>query len=338
MAITAQFLADQLSLPLKGQGDTLIDHVALLGEASQGALSFVGDNKYLKLLPDSQASVVLLKPEHAELCPCTAILSPNPYAAYAVAARLLYPVAKPPEGIHPSAVLGQDTTIHPSVSIQAQVVIGDQVTIGRGCCIGAGSIIESGVTIGEDTRLAPRVTLKAGVSLGHRCVLHSGVVVGSDGFGFTNDHGRWLAIPQVGSVCIGNDVDIGANTTIDRGAIENTVIEDGVKLDNLIQIGHNVRIGEHTVIAACSGVAGSAQIGKHCMIGGSVGIVGHLRIADHAVITGQTFVAHNIDKPGSYSSGVPMQETAGWRRNYARFRQLDDIAKRLKKIERKLKE
>lgn len=316
----------------------MIDHVALLGEAGQGALSFVGDAKYLKELTHTKASVVIVKPEHAEHCPGTVLFSENPYVAYASAARLLYPVPQPIPGIHPSAVLGTGNLIDPSVSIEALVVIGDEVTIGRGSCIGAGSVIESGATIGEHTRLAPRVTLRTGTSVGHRCVIHSGVVIGSDGFGFADNSGQWLAIPQVGSVRVGDDVDIGANTTIDRGAIEDTLIEDGVKLDNLIQIGHNVRIGAHTVIAACTCVAGSAHIGKHCMIGGGVGIVGHLRIVDHTVITGQTFVAHHIDKPGSYSSGVPMQETAGWRRNYVRFRQLDDIAKRLRKIEKNLKE
>jgi len=192
--------------------------------------------------------------------------------------------------------------------------------------------------IGEGGRLVANVTLCHGSQIGKRVLIHPGVVVGADGFGFANDQGRWVKIPQLGRVVIGDDVDIGANTTIDRGAIEDTVIEDGVKLDNLVQVAHNVHIGAHSAIAGCAGIAGSAHIGKHCALGGGVGVVGHLQIADNVVVTGMSMVSHTITEAGVYSSGTPLQENAKWHRNYVRLKQLDDMARRLKRLEKQLDE
>ena len=208
--------------------------------------------------------------------------------------------------------------------------------IAAGCDIGPGCVIGKGVEIAENTRFIANVTVCHGTKIGRRVILHPGVVIGADGFGLARDGERWYKVPQIGGVILGDDVEIGANTTVDRGAIEDTVLEEGVKLDNLIQIGHNVFIGAHTAIAACTAIAGSARIGKHCAIGGCVGIVGHLEIADNVTITGMSHVSQAITKPGVYSSGTPLEENSKWHRNFVRLKQLDEMARRLKSVEKKI--
>ncbi len=292
--------------------------------ALPGALSFLANSRYRKHLPATQATAVILAQGDMESCKVAALIDPNPYLAYARIAALIHPQSADTPGIHPSAVVAESARISPTACVGPTAVVegdaylGERVFLGPGCTIGVGA------RIGADTRLTQRVSVLAGVQIGERCILHPGVVVGADGFGFAADAGTWFKVPQVGGVRIGNDVEIGANTTVDRGAIDDTVIEDGVKLDNQIQIGHNVTIGAHTAIAGCTGVSGSTSIGRRCMIGGMVGIAGHLSIADDVVITGLSMVSASIKQPGSYSSGIPVEETRAWRRAVAHLRRLGD--------------
>jgi UDP-3-O-[3-hydroxymyristoyl] glucosamine N-acyltransferase len=332
VALTTGELARQLGVELQGDENLLLERVAPLDKSSAGALSFVSQSKYRKLLQHTGASAVIIRPQLLADCPVTALLAQNPYATYAHAAQLLYPAVRSNGEIHPAAVIGHHCHIDSSVSIGAHAVIGNNVTLAAGVIVGPGCFVGDDCSIGIESRLSPRSTLLQGVRMGERCLIHSGAVIGADGFGFANDAGVWIKIPQVGGVVIGDDVEVGANTTIDRGAIEDTVIGNGVKLDNQIQIAHNVRIGDHTAIAGCTGISGSTTIGSYCAIGGGVGIAGHLQIADRVTLTGTTFVTQSITESGSYSSGVPFEETGSWRRNYVRFRQLDQMAKQLQKL------
>ncbi|MGM0679512.1 MAG: UDP-3-O-(3-hydroxymyristoyl)glucosamine N-acyltransferase [Pseudomonadota bacterium] len=266
-------------------------------------------------------------------CPVNALVVDNPHAAYARIASLLYPPVTPPPGIHPSAVVEDSATVPQSVSIGVNCYVGPEVRLGEGVSIGAGCIIEAGVHIGSNSRLAANVTVLHECQIGQKAVIHPGVVIGGDGFGQASDQGVWLKIPQIGRVIIGDDVEIGANTTIDRGAIEDTIIGDNVKLDNLIQVAHNVRLGAHTVVASGTGIAGSARIGKHCTIAGMVGIAGHIEIADNVTVTAMSIVSHSIREPGIYSSGTTLEPNRLWRKNAVRFKQLDEMARRIKSLE-----
>jgi UDP-3-O-[3-hydroxymyristoyl] glucosamine N-acyltransferase len=275
---------------------------------------------------------VVLEARFADECPVAALVAPNAYATYARIAGLLHPEPSWPAGVDAGAKVGQRVRIAASASIATAAVIESDVNIGERSRIGPGCVVMQGCSIGDDTRLSANVTLCRGVHIGNRVLLHPGVVIGADGFGLAPERGKWIKVPQIGGVRIGDDVEIGANTTVDRGAIEDTVIEEGVKLDNQIQIGHNVRIGAHTAIAGCTGVSGSTTIGRNCMIAGMVGIAGHLSICDGAVITGRTLVSRSIQAPGVYSGGLPMDEARRWRRNSARFRHLDELAKRVESL------
>jgi UDP-3-O-[3-hydroxymyristoyl] glucosamine N-acyltransferase len=260
-------------------------------------------------------------------------VAPNPYATYARIATLLHPAPGFAAGCHPSAVVEAGAAVEPTAWIGAQAFVAAGATIGPRAFIGPGSVVLSGATIGADSRLVARVTVCEGVRLGRRCVVQPGAVIGADGFGFAPDDGAYITVPQVGSVTIGDDVDVGANTTIDRGALGDTVIAEGVKIDNLVQVGHNVRIGAHTVVAACTGISGSTVIGRRCMLGGMVGVVGHLEICDDVAITGRTMVSSSIHRPGVYSSGLPADEAPRFRRNVARFQKLDELARRVRRLE-----
>jgi UDP-3-O-[3-hydroxymyristoyl] glucosamine N-acyltransferase len=248
----------------------------------------------------------------------------------------LHPPAPVVPGVHASAVVAASARVAAGAQIDAHAVVGSDCTIAEGVAVGAGTVLGANVAVGFGTRLGPRVTLLDGVRIGERCIVHPGAVIGADGFGFAPDRGTWQKIPQVGSVVIGDDVEIGANTTIDRGAIEDTVIEDGVKLDNLVQIAHNVRLGAHTIMAAMSGVAGSTRIGKRCMIGGGVVMINSLTICDDVMFTFRSIVTRSVDKPGTYSGHLPAEEAGLWRKNAARFRKLDALAGRLIEAERAL--
>jgi UDP-3-O-[3-hydroxymyristoyl] glucosamine N-acyltransferase len=315
-------LAVRFGLTLQGEPSLTVRRVATLSHAEAGSISFLANSRYRRLLDSTRATAVLITPADAAGCPTAALIDPNPYLAYARIATLMYPEAAQAAGIHPSAVIAPGARVAASAHIgplsviEAGAVIGERVSIGPAC------VVHSGAQVGDDSHLISRVTLYSGVFIGRRCILHAGSVVGSDGFGFAPDAGAWVKIPQVGTVRVGDDVEIGANTSIDRGAIDDTVIEEGVKLDNQIQVGHNVTVGAHTVIAACTGISGSTVIGKRCMIGGMVGFAGHLHIADDVEITGCSLVSASIREAGSYSSGMPTVETRTWRRMVAHLRRL----------------
>ncbi len=317
-------LAVRFGLELRGDPALRVSHVATLAQADAGALSFLANSRYRRHLAGTRATAVVVGPEDAELCPAAALVDPNPYRSYAEIAALLHPRPPAPAGIHPSAVVAADARIAASACIGPLCVIGEGAVVGERVQLGAGCTIAAGARIGDDTRLMPRVTLYASVRIGARCLVHSGAVIGADGFGFAADDGAWLKVPQVGGVRVGDDVEIGANTTIDRGAIEDTILEDGVKLDNQIQVGHNVVIGAHTAIAACTGISGSTTIGRRCMIGGMVGFAGHLTIADDVSVTGCSLVSASIRQGGSYSSGMPTVETRAWRRMVAHLRRFGE--------------
>jgi UDP-3-O-[3-hydroxymyristoyl] glucosamine N-acyltransferase len=316
-------LAVRFGLTLRGEPGVVVRGVATLSRAEAGTLSFFANSRYRKLLETTRASAVIVNAEDETHCPVPALIHPNPYLVYARIASLMHPEPKVAAGIHPSAVVGARAQVAASASIGPLVVVEDDAYIGERVAIGPGCIVQKGARIGADSVLVSRVNLYPGVILGERCILHAGAVVGADGFGFASNAGSWVKVPQVGGVRIGDDVEIGANTTIDRGAIDDTVVENGVKLDNQIQVGHNVVIGAHTAIAACTGISGSTVIGQRCMIGGMVGFAGHLTIADDVVVTGCSLVSASIKKAGSYSSGMPTVETRLWRRMVAHLRRLD---------------
>ena len=313
-------LAVRFGLTLRGEPHLAVRSVATLARAEPGSLSFLANSRYRRQLQTTRATAVLISAGDAGDCPVAALIHPDPYLAYARIALLLHPPAMPAPGKHPSAVVSGSARIAASANIGPLAVVEDDAQIGDRVIIGPGCIVQRGAVVGEDSVLVSRVNLYPGVSLGKRCILHAGAVVGADGFGFAQNSGSWFKVPQVGSVRIGDDVEIGANTTIDRGAIDDTVVEDGVKLDNQIQVAHNVVIGAHTAIAACCGISGSTVIGQRCMIGGMVGFAGHLTIADDVVVTGCSLVSASIKKPGSYSSGMPTVETRLWRRMVAHLR------------------
>jgi UDP-3-O-[3-hydroxymyristoyl] glucosamine N-acyltransferase len=311
-----------------------INGIATLHSARAGDISFFTNPRYRQALEETRAGAVILAKEHIEMCPVTCLVTNNPQLAYSRVATLFAPPAQISPGIHPTACISEraqiadDACIGPYSVVEADVRIDAGVIIGPHCSIGAGT------SIAADSRLIARVTLCHGVQLGRRVLVHPGAVIGSDGFGLAGDQGRWVKIPQLGSVLIGDDVEIGANTTIDRGALEDTVLEQGVKLDNQIQVAHNVFIGAHTAIAGCVGIAGSARIGRHCSIGGGVGIAGHLEIVDNVHITGMSLVARSITQAGVYSSGLTVESNRLWNKISARLRRIDDIARRLMILEK----
>jgi UDP-3-O-[3-hydroxymyristoyl] glucosamine N-acyltransferase len=317
-------LAVRFGLELRGEPEVRVSHVATLAQATDGSLSFLANSRYRKHLGSTRASAVVVSLSDADACPVAALVDRNPYLAYARIATLMYPVAPVTAGVHPSAVVATTANVAPSAAIGPFCVVEAGAILGERVQVGAGSTILAGARIGDDTQLMPRVTLYAGVTVGARCLLHSGAVIGADGFGFAADAGTWFKVPQVGSVQIGDDVEIGANTTIDRGAIGDTIVENGAILDNQIQVGHNVVIGAHTAIAACTGISGSTTIGHRCLIGGMVGFAGHLTIADDVTITGCSLVSASIRKSGSYSSGMPTVETRAWRRMVANLRRFGE--------------
>ena len=318
---------------VEGDSSRTISGVATLLSATGKDLSFLSNARYKKHLLTTDAAAVILSEADAKDCPTSALIVSDPYVSYAKIATLLNPEPTFPAQVHASAVVADSAIVSCSAYIGENCVIGDSVIVNDGVVIGAGCVIEAGCSIGENTRLVANVTLCYNVNLGSRCLVHPGVVIGSDGFGIANDQGVWIKVPQLGAVQVGDDVEIGANTTIDRGALDDTVIEDGVKLDNLIQVAHNVRIGAHTVIAGCVGIAGSAEIGKYCGIGGGVGILGHLQIVDGVQVTAMSMVTKSITKPGVYSSGVPLQSSQDWHKNAVRFKHLDELVKRVRELE-----
>jgi UDP-3-O-[3-hydroxymyristoyl] glucosamine N-acyltransferase len=336
MAATLGELAGRFGCELHGDPNVVVKRVGTLANAGPDAVTFLANSLYREQLRSARAAAVIVSPRDREACPVASLVHAEPYLTYARVAAFLHPPPAVAAGVHASAVVAASARVAPSAQVDAQAVIGGDCTIGEDTVIGAGTVIGANVTVGRGTRIGPRVTLLDGVRIGERCILHPGVVVGGDGFGFAPDHGAWQKIPQLGSVLIGDDVEIGANTTVDRGTIEDTVIEDGVKLDNLVQIAHNVRLGAHTIMAAMSGVAGSTKVGKRCMIGGGVVMINQLTICDDVMFTFRSIVTRSVDEPGTYSGHLPAEEAGLWRKNAARFRKLDALADRLSKVEREL--
>ena len=320
-------------------GDTavLISQIATLDSAQSHQIAFLSNSKYRAQLATTNAGAVILGAADAEATNRTRIVCDNPYAYFAKLSAFLNPLPAAIAGIHPSAVIGAGANIAHSAQIDAHVVIGEGANIGANSVIMSGCNIGAGVVLGENVRLYPRVVVYHDCVLGNNLIAHSGVVIGADGFGIAMEEGRWLKIPQIGRVVIGNDVEIGANTTIDRGALDDTVIEDDVKLDNQIQIAHNVRIGAHTAIAGCVGIAGSTTIGRYCRIGGSAGILGHLQIADYVEVFSFTLVGKSIKERGSYCGIYPFSSTQTWRKNAVQLRHLDELADRIKQLEQHIK-
>jgi len=313
-----------------------ISGLAPLQEATKTALSFYTNPSYRSVLLTTQAGGVILAEQDAIFCKVPRLVMANPYLGYARASTLFAFSETPYYGIHPSAWIAADAVLGHNVVIGPHSVIESAVRIGDGVIIGPNCVVERDSILGSGTVLCAQVTIRHHSIIGAKVRIDSGAVIGSDGFGHANQAGKWIKIAQLGRVIVQDQVEIGANTTIDRGALGDTVIEEGVKLDNLIQIAHNVRIGAHTAIAACVGIAGSATIGRYCAIGGGVGIVGHIEIADRVQITGGSTVLQSIDEPGVYSSGTPLQPTRHWQRNYQRLKQLDELTKRVQVLERLL--
>ena len=317
-----------------GAGDTVVLRVATLENAGSGDLAFLANPKYRRQLSTTRAAAVIMAPP-AVAGPAAAILTEHPYLYYARVAQWLSPLPAPEPGVHPSAVV--EGEVAATASIGPNVWVGPAARIGDGVVIAANCSIGDGVQIGAGSRLAANVAIYSGCRLGARCLVHSGAVIGSDGFGFAREAtGVWVKIPQAGRVLIGDDVEIGAGTTIDRGALGDTVIADGVKLDNQIQVGHNVQIGAHTAMAGCVGIAGSAVIGARCTVGGGAVILGHLHIADDVNVSAGTLVTKSIANAGTYSGAVPFLEHGDWLRNFSRLRHLDVMADRIRALEQRL--
>lgn len=328
LSYSAQELADRYALGLHGNADARVSGVGTLAKAGPGQLAFLANPKYRAQLADSQASIVVMREDDAREHAGTALIARDPYAAFAKISALFEPKPVREPGIHASAAIDPSAQVAPDAHIGPFVSIGARSRVEAGAMIGPGCVIGEDCVVGAGSELIARVTLVTRVRLGQRVLIHPGAVLGADGFGLAMEAGRWLKVPQLGGVVIGDDCEIGANTTIDRGAIEDTVLEEDVRLDNQIQIGHNVHIGAHSAMAGCSAAAGSARIGRYCLIGGGAGVLGHLEVCDKVTITAMSLVTSSIREPGEYSSGTPLMDNRSWRKNAARFKQLDAIARR----------
>ncbi len=340
LAAIVESLAGEFNARLIGDPGIEIQGLSTLDMATGNDLTFLGHPKYTGQLAGCRAACVVVSPiaENAAIKRGTCIVIDDPYRYFAritqIWKRHLSPASLP--FIHPTAFIDPTARLAESASVGAFACVGQGADIGAGVHIGAHAVVGAHTAIGEDSHLAARVTITDGCKIGERCILHPGVVIGADGFGFAPHDGQWEKIEQLGSVRIGNDVEIGANTCIDRGALQDTVIGDGVKLDNLIQIGHNVQVGAHTAMAGCVGVAGSARIGRHCTIGGGAVVLGHLTLADHVHVSAASVVTRSILKPGNYTGLFPIDDNAAWEKNAATLKQLHTLRDRLKVIERAL--
>jgi len=329
---------EQLAIEVRGEvsGDPAakVNNVATIKNAVAGQITFLSLKGLRKYLSDTQATAVILRKEDLDACKTNAIIVDNPLLAYARIATLITSSNEISPTIHPTALIDTETLIHESVSIGPYSVIEKGVEIGKGCQIGSHCFIGENVFLSSHVRLHNNVSVLKACKIGERTIIHPGAVIGADGFGNANDQGHWVKIPQLGAVIIGSNVEIGANTTIDCGAIENTIIGNGVRLDNLIQIAHNVEIGDHTAIAAMTAIAGSTIIGQYCMIGGTVAISGHITIADRVTLTGRTTVLQSIKEAGVYSSCAPLVENSKWHKNYMQMKKMDELARRVKQLEK----
>lgn len=338
MQIRLAELADHLGAELQGDGNLIITGVSTLKEAGSGEIAFLANESYRKQLADTLATAVILRPQDTENIATAALVTDNPYLAFAKVTQLFNNRPLVPMGKHPSAIIAESADIASDCRIGANVVIGEQVVIRAGCEIGAGTIIADHCVLGNDCHLNANVTLYHAVTLGDRVKVHSGTVIGADGFGFAPDNGRWEKIIQLGGVRIGNDVEIGANTCIDRGALGDTIIGNNVILDNFVQIAHNVELGDGTAAAAQAGVAGSTKLGKHCTLAGNAGVAGHLELCDGVFVAPKTVISKSISEPGGYATGTAQMPMNEWRKSATRFRQLDSLARRVQQLEKSKKD
>lgn len=336
MSITLQQLAQALGAELHGDAAQPIHRVNTLDKAGPSEVAFLTDSKYRHLLNDTRASAVILREADREACPVASLVMSDPYLGFALAAQALDTTPAPAVDIHPSAVVAESATLGQGVAIGANAVIESGVVLEDGVIVGPGCFVGKNTRLGAGTKLWANVTIYHGVTLGTDCLVQSGTVIGSDGFGYANHKGEWIKIPQLGGVVIGNRVEIGACTTIDRGALEDTRIADNVIIDNQCQIAHNVQIGYGTAMAGGTVMAGSLKVGKYCIIGGAAVFNGHMEICDGVTITGMSMVMRPITEPGTYSSGIPLQPNKEWRKTAARVMRIDDMHKRLSQLEKKL--
>ena len=325
-------IAQRCGLTLHGSSEAVITGVATLASAGAEQIAFLANSRHRHELATTQAGAVLLREADAADCPVPCLVATDPYASFVRIAGLFEPPREIAVGVHKNAVIDPTAHVDATASIGPFVSIGARSRIAAGAIVGAGCVIGDDCSLGENTELVANVTLVVRVRLGRRVLVHPGAVLGADGFGLLMQDGHWQKVPQLGGVSIGDDCEIGANTSIDRGALDDTVLEEDVRLDNQIQIAHNVHIGAHTAMAGCVGVAGSAKIGRYCLIGGAAGIGGHLEICDHVTVTAMSMVLNSIDTPGEYSSGITLQDHRTWRRNVARFKHLDELARKLNKL------
>jgi UDP-3-O-[3-hydroxymyristoyl] glucosamine N-acyltransferase len=335
-------IAARFALQLHGDAQLGIHGVATLADAQPGQIGFLANPRYRSQLADTRASAVVLRAEDADASTGACLVASDPYVAFARIAALFERQSARAAGVHASAVVSATARIAPSASIGPLCVIEDGASVGEGAILGPHCVVGRDCHVGAQSRLVARVTLVQDVRLGQRVLIHPGAVIGADGFGLAfergaSDPGHWIKVPQLGGVRIGDDCEIGANTTIDRGALGDTVLEEDVRLDNQIQIAHNVTIGAHSAMAGCAAVAGSTTIGRYCLIGGGAGILGHLSIADRVTVHAMSLVTHSIREAGEYTSGTPIQPNRQWRRNAARYKHLDEIARRVDAIEKETK-
>ena len=334
MPVSLGQLATQFGCELVGDPDVVVDDVASLPNAREGALSFLSNAAYLDQLASTRAAAVILRNEHVERSATASLVARDPYATYARIAAVIKPARSFPAGVHKAAVIDESASVHASAHVAANAFVDEGSTVGARSYIGPGTYVGPDCTIGEDSRLLANVTLVRAVELGARCIIHPGAVLGADGFGNAMTPEGWVKVPQVGGVRIGADVEIGCNTTVDCGALDDTVIENGVRIDNLCMIAHNVHVGAHTAMAAMTGIAGSTKIGARCMFAGQSGAVGHVEICDDVVVSGQGMLSKDITEPGVYASSFPSEKVREWNRKVARFRRLDTLFDRVKKLEK----
>lgn len=335
MGVSLGSLAAQFGCELVGDPDAEVSSIATLANAAPGSVSFLANPAYREQLVSTAATAVVVTPDAAGDCPVAALVHADPYVTFARIATLLYPRTVYEPGVHTSAVVDPSASIHETAHVAPLAIIEAGAVVGARAYIGPGSVIGRNCRVGDDTHLSANVSLVEDAEIGKRGIIHAGVVIGADGFGHKMTDTGWLKVPQVGGVIIGDDVEIGASTTIDRGAIDDTVIGNGVKLDNQIQIAHNCRVGDHTVIASGTGVSGSTSIGARCIIAGMVGFVGHISVCDDVVVTGAAVVTKNITRPGVYTSAFSAEPDHEWKRKVARFRRLEQLGNRVTRLEKK---
>lgn len=336
MGMSLKALAGVSGASLRGDPELMIDSVATLQDAGPGAISFLANRRYISFLQETRASAVILSAEHADDCPIDCLVTDNPYLAHARVLSALYPQPGATPGVDPSSRVDSSAKIAATASIGPLCFVGADVVIGEDVEIGPGCVLLDRVVVGAGTRLVASVTLATDAQLGERCLIHPGAVIGSDGFGLANDEGAWIKVAQIGRAILGNDVEVGSCTSVDRGAIGDTVLADGVKLDSQVHVAHNVQIGKHCAFAGCSAVAGSSKIGAYCTLAGGAGISGHVELADHVHISATTTVTGSIREPGVYTGTIPAMDHAVWSKNLARLRHLDELARRVKALEKEL--